>query len=33
MFGVHSPDEKMEIKSVPKFWDFLVNILKDVPQK
>ncbi len=33
MFGVHSPDEKMEIDSIPKFWDFLTNILKNVPQK
>jgi dipeptidase D len=33
MFGVHSPDEKMEINSIPKFWDFLTNILKNVPQK
>jgi dipeptidase D len=33
MFGVHSPDEKMEIDSIPKFWEFLINILKNVPQK
>jgi len=33
LFGVHSPDKKMEIDSIPKFWDLLVNILKNVPQK
>jgi dipeptidase D len=33
MFGVHSPDEKLEIASLPKFWDFLTNILTNVPQK
>jgi dipeptidase D len=33
LFGVHSPDEKMEIESIPKFWDLLTNILKNVPQK
>jgi len=33
MYGVHSPDEKLEIAAVPKFWDLLVNILKNVPSK
>jgi len=33
LFGVHSPDEKMEIASIPKFWDLLINILKNVPGK
>jgi dipeptidase D len=33
LFGVHSPDEKMEIDSIPKFWDLLTNILKNVPRK
>ena len=26
--GVHSPDEKMHIDTVEKFWDFLLGILK-----
>jgi len=26
--GAHSPDERMEIKSVQKFWDLLIEILK-----
>ncbi len=30
MTGVHSPDEKLEIASVPKFWDFLLGILANV---
>jgi dipeptidase D len=30
MTGVHSPDEKLEIASVPKFYDFLLGILGDV---
>jgi len=28
--GVHSPDEKMHIDTVPKFWNFLTGILKKV---
>lgn len=31
MTDVHSPDEKMKISSVGKFWDFLVKILEDLP--
>ena len=27
---VHSPDEKLNIPSVQKFWDFLVDILKNI---
>lgn len=27
----HSPDEKVNIKSVVKFWDFLIAVLKSVP--
>jgi dipeptidase D len=29
----HSPDEKVHIASVQKFWDFLVATLKNVPKK
>ena len=29
----HSPDEKVEIASVQKFWDYLVEILKNIPKK
>jgi dipeptidase D len=29
----HSPDEKVNIESVEKFWDFLVATLKNVPKK
>jgi dipeptidase D len=29
----HSPDEKVEIASVQKFWDYLAGILKEVPNK
>jgi len=28
--GVHSPDERIHIDTVPKFWDFLLGILKTV---
>ncbi|HBG81140.1 MAG TPA: cytosol nonspecific dipeptidase, partial [Porphyromonadaceae bacterium] len=31
MTDVHSPDEKMNIPSVGKFWDYLVRILESVP--
>jgi dipeptidase D len=29
----HSPDEKVNIATVQKFWDFLVETLKNVPKK
>lgn len=29
----HSPDEKVHIESVKKFWDFLVETLKNIPSK
>jgi dipeptidase D len=29
----HSPDEKVNIETVQKFWEFLVNILENVPVK
>ena len=29
----HSPDEKIEIASVQKFWDYLIGILKEAPEK
>jgi len=30
--GVHSPDEKLNIESVKKFWDLLVEVLKSIPK-
>ncbi len=33
MRSPHSPDERVNIPSVQKFWDFLVEILKNVPEK
>ena len=32
MTDVHSPDEKMKISSVAKFWDYLVKILENLPE-
>jgi dipeptidase D len=29
----HSPDEKVEIHTVQRFWEFLVAILEDIPRK
>ncbi|MDP2337055.1 MAG: aminoacyl-histidine dipeptidase [Bacteroidota bacterium] len=29
----HSPDEKVNIESVSKFWDFLIETLKNIPAK
>ncbi|MFH1017419.1 MAG: M20/M25/M40 family metallo-hydrolase, partial [Pseudomonadota bacterium] len=29
----HSPDEYVDVPSVQKFWDFLVEILKEIPKK
>jgi len=28
--GAHSPDERLHIKSVQKFWDLLLGILKEL---
>ena len=29
----HSPDEKVNIASVQKFWDFIIETLKQIPVK
>jgi len=29
--GAHSPDERLEIESVQKFWDLTIEILKNIP--
>ncbi len=31
--GVHSPDERIEINSVIKFWQLLIKVLENVPEK
>ncbi|WP_038265546.1 aminoacyl-histidine dipeptidase [Zhouia amylolytica] len=31
--GAHSPDERVNIASVQKFWKFTLEILKDIPKK
>lgn len=31
--GVHSPDEKIHIKSVDKFWKWTIDILENIPAK
>lgn len=31
MFGVHSPDEKLQISTVPEFYNQLVSVLKNIP--
>ena len=33
ILGAHSPDEKACISSTNKFWDFLIEILKNIPEK
>ncbi len=33
MRSPHSPDERVNIPSVQKFWDFLLEILKNTPEK
>ncbi len=33
MFGVHSPDEKLQISTVPEFFNQLINVLKNIPAK
>jgi len=29
----HSPDEKVNIETVQKYWDFLVNTLENIPER
>lgn len=29
----HSPDEKVEIASVGRYWKFLTALLEDIPEK
>ena len=31
--GAHSPDEQLQISTVGKWWDFLLELLKEVPAK
>ena len=31
--GAHSPDEKVQVSSVQKYWGYLLETLKRVPQK
>jgi len=33
IFGAHSPDERVEIKSVQKFWKYFLEVLKKIPLK
>ena len=30
--GAHSPDERLHIPSVQKFWDLLIEVLKNIPE-
>lgn len=30
--GAHSPDERIEIESVQKFWDLTIDVLKNIPE-
>lgn len=33
IIGAHSPDEKVQVSSVQKFWEFLLETLTRIPQK
>lgn len=33
ILGAHSPDERASISSTQKFWNFLIEILKNIPNK
>ena len=33
ILGAHSPDERMEISTVEKWWDFMIELLKAIPAK
>ena len=31
--GAHSPDERAQISSAQKYWEFVLEILKEIPKK
>ncbi|MCK4361114.1 MAG: aminoacyl-histidine dipeptidase [Bacteroidales bacterium] len=31
--GVHSPDERLNIETTEKFWDLLIDVLKNIPEE
>lgn len=33
ILGAHSPDERVSISSVKKFWEFLLEILQNIPER
>ena len=33
IMGAHSPDERVQISTVEKFWNLLLNVLKNIPAK
>lgn len=33
IYGAHSPDERVQISSVQKFWKYLLEVLKEFPEK
>ena len=33
ILGAHSPDERIEIETVEKWWELLVELLKEIPRK
>lgn len=33
IIGAHSPDEKVQISTVEKFWNTLINVLKNIPEE
>ena len=33
IYGAHSPDEKVQVSSVQKFWTYLLETLKRIPEK
>ena len=33
IYGAHSPDEKVQVSSVQKFWKYLLEVLEEIPEK
>jgi len=31
--GAHSPDERLDIPTTQKFWDLLLDVLKNIPKR
>ena len=31
--GAHTPEERLEIETATKFWDLIIDVLKNIPEE